>query len=676
MPIPTRASALTLVALLVGCTDSTDGAAKSDDTGAAELDPRAPWVTIQLPDGGAVVTEFSQVTLTGVISDYDTPLEEILVTWVSATGTELCGGSAPNEEGGVSCTFEVTRGDSPVSLVAFDGEFEGTAAIDLVVRTADPPTVVIEAPADGGYVNEGESFTVEATVEDDNDAPNSLTLLLESDIDGTVFQGAADPSGEVHVLLSDLSLGDHVLTMAATDRDGFVGTASINFEVNSRPGKPSVHIEPTGPGTGEDIEVVIDTEAPDADGDSLTYRYTWYRDGELATGEVDATVSASSTAKGEVWSVDVQAADGRSVGEAAQASTTIENTAPEVSSAVLTPDPATAADTLTCAPGSTSDADGDTVSLSYSWQVAGVVRPETTATLDAGIATLGNSVVCTIIPTDGEDAGAAVRSDTVVLINAAPSTPEISVSPTFSDPGAEDLVCSIDVASTDADGDAVSYSVAWTADGLAYPVDYSTATGPSTTTQTDDTVPATDTDLAEEWTCTVTPTDGVTAGTAATAEAVAATLLTVGDGATATGSTATHDATLVHAQAITLTDDLTVTGFGIAVDTLATSGTDVAMGLYDDSAGMPGSLLVETDLETLSTGTNELDSSTWVDVAAGDYWLVVTYDATDDTTVTADSSTTATVYTESDGGGVTLPATWSGTDTATEALYGWWLIGY
>jgi hypothetical protein len=252
----------------------------------------------------------------------------------------------------------------------------------------------------------------------------------------------------------------------------------------------------------------------------------------------------------------------------------------------------------------------------------------------------------------------------------------VSVSPDISDPGSSDLVCAIDTASFDADTDPVTYLFEWTADGLVYPDDYSSATGPSTDTDTDDTVPAADTLLAEKWTCSVTPNDGTVDGSPGRADAIAAVLADYGDGVDATGSTVAHDSSTVYAQEITLAADITVTGFGIGVDTLASSGTDATIGLYSDSGAGPGSLLVSSDLETLSSGDNDLDSTTWTAVTAGTYWIVVNYDASDDTTITADSTNTATVYTESDGGSSDLPSSWSGTTTATESLYAWWLVGY
>jgi len=681
MPTPLRTALLTALGVLVGCTGESTGPVKTDDTGGEDLDTRAPWLTIHLPDSGAVVTEGAAVTLGATVEDYDSDLAEVMLVWTSASGSEVCGASAPGEyvsadTPNATCTFTVTRGDSPITLTATDGELQSTAQIDLVVRTADAPTVSIESPTDGGYVNEGETFTFEATVSDDNDAPNSLALMLESSIDGTIFQGAADPDGELHFNINDLSLGDHSLTLSATDRDGFVGEAVIAFEVNSPPGQPVIHVEPSEPGADEDISVVIDSDAPDADGDTLTYRYTWFVDGEVATGYVDATLPASATTKGEVWLAEVQAADGRAVGGLVSDSATVVNTGPGLDTATITPDPASAADDLTCESGTASDIDGDEITYTYSWQVAGVVRPEAEQVLPAGIAVMGNSVVCTIIPTDGEDPGVAVRSSTVVLVNALPSEPEVSISPDISDPGSSELVCSIDMDSIDADGDTVTQTIEWTADGLLYPDDYSSATGPSTATETNDTVPSADTTLAEEWTCTVTPNDGTANGSAGTADAITAIIADFGDGVSASGATEAHDAATIYAQEVTLAADITVTGFGIAVDTLASGGTNGIIGLYSDSGSGPGSLLVSSDLEALSTGDNDLDSTSWTAVTAGTYWIVVNYDASDDTTVTADSATTATIYTEADGGSSSLPASWTGTDTSTEALYAWWLVGY
>ena len=73
-----------------------------------------------------------------------------------------------------------------------------------------------------------------------------------------------------------------------------------------------------------------------------------------------------------------------------------------------------------------------------------------------------------------------------------------------------DLVCIIDEASTDADGDVVSYTFEWDVDGDAY-------TDADTTTETGDTVLGDALGDDETWTCDVTPDDGEDDGEAGSA---------------------------------------------------------------------------------------------------------------------------------------------------------------
>ena len=71
----------------------------------------------------------------------------------------------------------------------------------------------------------------------------------------------------------------------------------------------------------------------------------------------------------------------------------------------------------------------------------------------------------------------------------------------------DDLVCSVEVESTDADGDTITYSYAWSKDGIDMGMSL-------------DTVAASQTALDEEWTCTVTPNDGAEDGPSGTASVV------------------------------------------------------------------------------------------------------------------------------------------------------------
>jgi hypothetical protein len=105
---------------------------------------------------------------------------------------------------------------------------------------------------------------------------------------------------------------------------------------------------------------------------------------------------------------------------------------------------------------------------------------------------------------DDTDTGGDTDTDTDTLPVNAPSTPEITFSPT-APPGGADVSVVIVTPSVDPDGDAVTYTYAWTEDGAAR------------ADLTADLLPGTETTDGEVWEVTVTPTDGTNLGTPAVA---------------------------------------------------------------------------------------------------------------------------------------------------------------
>ncbi|MCB9682581.1 MAG: hypothetical protein H6733_14040 [Alphaproteobacteria bacterium] len=116
---------------------------------------------------------------------------------------------------------------------------------------------------------------------------------------------------------------------------------------NSAPGVPTLAWKDEVATTSTKLAVDITADAPDADGDALTYTYTWKKDGEVVMTEDGSatynakTVSTKDTRKGQVWEVTVVADDGTmngsgcwlpmracATGAGASISTTIVNTPP------------------------------------------------------------------------------------------------------------------------------------------------------------------------------------------------------------------------------------------------------------------------------------------------------------------------------------------------------------
>ena len=108
-----------------------------------------------------------------------------------------------------------------------------------------------------------------------------------------------------------------------------------------------------------------------------------------------------------------------------------------------------------------------------------------------------------VTATDSHDMSGTGKMELVV--NAIPSAPEISIEP---DPAftTDDLMATIETESTDEDGDAISYLYEWSVDGS------------TTAASTSGTLSSDATQRDEIWTLSVTPTDGITTGTPATAQ--------------------------------------------------------------------------------------------------------------------------------------------------------------
>ena len=82
----------------------------------------------------------------------------------------------------------------------------------LSVTVGTPPSVTIDSPTSGTY-NEGETITFSATVSDNEDQPNEISLEWTTS-DGTVLNSqSATSNGNVEFVLSDMAYGQQVVTL-------------------------------------------------------------------------------------------------------------------------------------------------------------------------------------------------------------------------------------------------------------------------------------------------------------------------------------------------------------------------------------------------------------------------------------------------------------------------------
>ncbi len=182
-----------------------------------------------------------------------------------------------------------------------------------------------------------------------------------------------------------------------------------------------------------------------------------------------------------------------------------ENAAPSGAAIAIEPAAPTDADDLTCTiVTEATDPNGDALTYRYAWAVNGADAGISGATVGAALTSGGDIWTCTVTPNDGVLDGAPTSvSVTIAQGNRAPSAPGVSITPAA--PTDDDvLTCVIDTESVDPDGDAVTYSYAWSVDGVDAGVSAASVNSTRTT-------------AGETWTCSVTANDGDMSGAPGTA---------------------------------------------------------------------------------------------------------------------------------------------------------------
>jgi len=395
-----------------------------------------------------------------------------------------------------------SEGDTVIcAATADDGSDEGNTVTDVVVVQQSIPSIAaVEITPDPAYTNTPLSCSWAGFLDADDD-PDLSDTTAEWFIDG-VSVGAG-------TILADVYEIDDVVSCVVTPYDGMhYGTPqSDDITIfNSPPVIDSVLMSPD-PAFEGDTFVCTPGATTDIDGVTVfTYAYSWTVDGTTISAS-GSGLDSSQFDRDEEVQCHVSASDGTSYGAETSSNTvTVGNTAPEVTGITFSPSTVFTNDTLTVSI-STSDLDDDPVVGGYSWYVNGASVVASGASL-SGLAFFerDDEIVVTVTPFDGTDVGPAVSSDPIVVQNTVPGAPGISITPPEPVAFVDDMLCQIDTESTDADGDAVTYSLGWTRDGGAY-------AGATTTVIAGDTVSADEIRAYESWTCTIVPNDGTENGT-------------------------------------------------------------------------------------------------------------------------------------------------------------------
>ncbi len=484
VPAADTAAGQVWTATVIPADDEEDGEPVS---GTVPIENTPPvMVSVTLEPSEPFVTE--DVVATAEATDIDGDPLTFAYTW-TVDGVEALSGSSDTLPSGSFAKHQAIA----VEVVPSDGFGDGAPLLSAEAVALNSPPTATGATLDPSEAFESTTLTcIPAGFSDADGDPEGW--LYAWTVDGSTVGTASTLTG------SGFDRGDSV-TCTATPYDGEESGAGVSASLtvsNSTPVLASVALSTYAPTESDTISVTLGA-ATDADGDSITYAYDWYVDGGLAS--TASTLSPSRFEKGDSIFVVVAPYDGSNYGDEVTSPTaTAANSPPAISNVTLSPTSVYTDDTLT-ATVAASDDDGDAITYTYTWYVdgapcggSGSVTLEGSACFDRD-----QEVWVVVTPNDGEDDGSAYTSGALTVSNTPPTAPEVAITPEDAVEG-DDLTCTVTTESTDADGDALTYSFEWDVDGETY----DGATGGALTSIVD----GSSVGGEETWTCEVTASDG------------------------------------------------------------------------------------------------------------------------------------------------------------------------
>ena len=235
------------------------------------VENQAPVVSIASPANGTQVLARAEVTLTGSANDpEDGAVPVAALAWESSLDGSLGSGAQIS-------TASLSVGTHTISLTATDTRgLAGSSSIALEILANGVPSVTISAPSAGFEALEGTevTFVGEATDAEDG-ALTGDALTWSSSLDGDLGTGGT-------VSMTTLSLGDHVVTLTASDAQGQTGSASVSLRITSLTG-----LDPEAGFTVGCAGLTCDFSDTSTDADGTVTSWNWDFGDGVSSSEVN-----------------------------------------------------------------------------------------------------------------------------------------------------------------------------------------------------------------------------------------------------------------------------------------------------------------------------------------------------------------------------------------------------
>lgn len=461
-----------------------------------------PEVLITSHSDSDLTSEGYIETFRGSATDANHSTDQLLGTWYH-NGSIICDSFVPESDGVLQCDMLIVAGENDIRLEVRDPE-NGTG-LDNILLTGEAtgsPEVSILSPSstESYYLDQPIYFNGSAS--DLEDPAEDLLIEWSSDLDGVLeFEISVDSNGEFENY-SQLTQGNHTISLRAEDTTGKVGIATVNVQVGSANVSPSCSI--TSPLTGaagpEGELVTFTADVFDPDVVASTLGVTWESDKDGVLGNSTPTTDGFVTFPNSTLSVNTHLI-----------SLTVEdNTGAECVTNILytvgTPPSITLnsplnGDVFIQGDGipfelevSDNEDQPNEVMIEWSlnsqiWSIQGASSSGLAVFVENGLLPGNHTLEITATDTDGLFTTEMIQ----FTVDGVPTIPTLSLTP---DPAyTTDALVAIASGSIDPEGAAITYDYVWTQNG-------------GSTTYSSGNVPSSATTKNDIWMVRVTPSDG------------------------------------------------------------------------------------------------------------------------------------------------------------------------
>lgn len=370
------------------------------------------------------------------------------IVWTSSLdgqigiGAEIRTGLATEGAHTITCTATDSAGES------------GSATVTVEVVSNHAPEATILEPADGDYFKPDQSIAFRGSAQDFEDgALTGASLVWRSDAIGQIGIGAQ--------VTTALPLGDHVITLEATDTQGVKGEATITLHVvENIPPRCAIARPDDGDSFLEGQSIRFEGSCTDPESGAITTGLTWSSDvdGQIGLGAVVQTALPTTGAH----VISLCAADPADAALTGCASVGIDvraNTPPTCAITAPTDGAVVSAGSPIDLRADASDAEDPSLTgqnLTYAWDSDGTaVADRRSATLTYDAADSGSHTLTLQVTDSG---GLSCTASVSLFVNLPPTASIDSVTQGGSPdtPFATGTAIDLTGTGTDPDGDAVS----------------------------------------------------------------------------------------------------------------------------------------------------------------------------------------------------------------------------